>query len=142
MIREFWPRVKPELPRLIRYGLVGMFSNLMGYGIYLGITWLGVDPIVTVSMLYPIGAFIAYFGHARVSFSYRGDHVSGLSRYVVAHAIGYGTNILLLYVLSDRLGFPHQLVQVGAIFIVAGLLFVLLRYYVFRTNSLPRYTLG
>ncbi|SDW05167.1 GtrA family protein [Thiocapsa roseopersicina] len=135
MIRGAWARVQPEVPRLVRYGLVGIFSNLLGYGIYLGIVWLGVDPKVTVSLLYPIGALIAYFGHASVSFSYTGNHSSALARYIGAHAIGYGTNIALLYVFFDRLGFPHQLVQAVAIFVVAGVLFFLLRYVVFPTTG-------
>lgn len=121
--------------QLVRYGVVGVANNLAGYFIYLGVTWLGVDPKLAVTLMYPVGALIGYFSHARYSFSYRGDRASGLFRYVIAHVIGYGANIYLLYIFSDRMGFPHQLVQAMAIFIVAGLLFVLFRYFVFPARS-------
>lgn len=122
--------------QLVRYGVVGVANNLVGYLIYLGVTWLGVDPKLVVTIMYPIGALIAYSSHARYSFSYRGDNVSGLFRYVIAHVIGYGANVSLLYIFFERMGFPHQLVQAMAIFIVAGLLFVLFRYFVFPVRSL------
>lgn len=121
--------------QLVRYGVVGVANNLVGYLIYLGVTWLGVDPKLAVTIMYPIGALIAYFSHARYSFSYRGDRMGGLFRYVIAHVIGYGANVSLLYIFFDRMGFPHQLVQAMAIFIVAGLLFVLFRYFVFPARS-------
>lgn len=121
--------------QLVRYGVVGIANNLAGYLIYLGVTSLGMDPKLAVTIMYPIGALIAYFSHARYSFSYTGDSHGGLFRYVIAHVIGYGANVSLLYIFFDRMGFPHQSVQAVAIFIVAGLLFVLFRYFVFPTRS-------
>jgi len=122
------------LLQVFRYGVVGIMNNLLGYLIYLAITWLGLDPKITVTLLYPVGALTAYFGHARYSFSYRGKNHHGIFRYVIAHALGYGVNILLLYVLHDQMAFPHQLVQALAIFVVAGILFLLFRYFVFPAD--------
>ncbi|ASC64849.1 hypothetical protein B9P52_11270 [Achromobacter denitrificans] len=119
--------------QLFRYGLVGLLNNLRGYLIYLLITWLGVSPEVAVTFMYPIGATMAYFGHAKYTFAKR-HSVRGVTRYVIAHVIGYCVNVGLLYFLSTRLGFPHQLVQIAAVFIVAGVLFVLFKYYVFAEN--------
>jgi putative flippase GtrA len=119
------------LVQVVRYGVVGVINNLAGYLIYLGVTWLGLEPKLAVTLMYPIGALTGYFGHARYAFAYRGGHVSGLLRYVVAHLVGYTANIALLYVFFDRFGYPHQAVQAVAIFVVAGLLFALFRYFVF-----------
>jgi len=47
------------------------------------------------------------------------------------HPIGYLANLALLYVFTDRLGYPHQVVQAAAIFVVAGILFLLFRFFVF-----------
>ena len=122
------------LVQVIRYGVVGVLNNLAGYLIYLGVTWLGVEPKLAVTLMYPVGALTAYLGHARYAFTYRGGHAGGLSRYVIAHLIGYTANIALLYVFFDRLWYPHQLIQAAAIFIVAGLLFLLFRYFVFPSR--------
>jgi len=121
----------PALSQLIRYGVVGLLTNLAGYGIYLLLTWLWLEPKLAVTLLYPVGVIAGYFGHARYSFSYQGRATSGMSRYFIAHAIGYGVNVSLLYVFSDVLRYPHQAVQAAAIFIVAAILFLLFKFFVF-----------
>ena len=121
----------PALSQLIRYGVVGLLTNLAGYLVYLLVTWLWLEPKLAVTVLYPVGVIAGYFGHARYSFTYQGRATSGLARYLIAHAIGYGTNVSLLYVFSDLLHFPHQAVQACAIFIVAGVLFVQFKFFVF-----------
>lgn len=125
------------LGQVVRYGMVGVLNNLLGYLIYLLITWLWLDPKVAVTLMYPIGAVTAYFGHSRYSFAYSGRTSRGILRYAIAHLIGYGANIGMLYVFSDRLGFPHQLVQALAIVAVAGILYLMFRYFVFRNRLLP-----
>lgn len=120
-----------------RYAVVGILNNLRGYLTYLLLTWLWLDPKVAVSLMYPLGAFFAYFGHARYSFSYVGSKFMGAIRYFFAHLVGYLSNIGILYLLSDKLGYPHQLVQLLAITMVAGLLFILFRYFVFPRRPQP-----
>lgn len=122
---------KATLGQVVRYGVVGVLNNLWGYLLYLVVTWAWLDPKVAVTLMYPVGAFTAYFGHAKYSFAYTGRTSHGLVRYTIAHATGYGANMAMLYVLSDRLGYPHQLVQGATIFVVAGILFLLFRYFVF-----------
>lgn len=119
------------LRQLLRYAIVGLLTNAAGYLVYLALTWLWLDPKIAVSLLYPMGVLMGYFGHARYSFAYEGATGRGLTRYLAAHAIGYTLNVALLYVLSDRLGYPHQAVQALAIFLVAGVLFILFRFFVF-----------
>lgn len=119
------------LMQIVRYGVVGLATNFFGYLIYLLVTWLWLDPKVAVSLFYPLAATMGYFSHAKISFAHDGRHRDDMPRYIVAHVIGYLTNISLLYVFVDKLFFPHQLVQIVAIIIVAGELFLLFKYYVF-----------
>lgn len=121
---------------IVRYGIVGVLNNLRGYLIYLVLTWLWLEPKTAVTIMYPVSAAMAYFGHARYSFSYQGKVWHGALRYCVAHVIGYSASIGILYVFSDKLGFPHQLVRFFAIFAVAGILYVLFRYFVFPNRPL------
>lgn len=123
------------LTQVARYGVVGVLNNLLGYLIYLLVTWLWLDPKVAVTLLYPVGALTAYFGHAKYSFAYSGATSHGVFRYVIAHLVGYSVNVLMLYVLADRLQFPHQIIQALAIVVVAGVLFLLFRYFVFPNRS-------
>jgi putative flippase GtrA len=119
----------------MRYGFVGAANNLAGYLIYLLITWLGVDPKIVITVLYPVGTLTAYFGHSRYSFSYRGWNTKAFMRYCVSYLVGYGVNFLMLSILSDKLGFPHQAVQALAVFIVAGIVFLMLKYFVFPRDE-------
>ena len=123
-----------RLGQLARYGVVGVLNNLLGYLIYLLVTWLWLEPKIAVTLMYPIGAVTAYFGHARYSFAYSGRTSYSMVRYAIAHLIGYGANIGMLYLFSDQLGYPHQLVQAVAIAAVAGILYLLLRYFVFPNH--------
>jgi len=122
--------------QIMRYGVVGVLNNLLGYLIYLALTWFWLEPKLAVTMLYPIGALTSYFGHAKYSFSYQGRTIHGLLRYVIAHCLGYGANVLLLYILVDKFMLPHQFVQAVAIFVVAGILFLLFRYFVFPVQHI------
>jgi putative flippase GtrA len=121
----------PALRQVVRYGVVGVLNNLLGYLIYLVITFFWLDPKVAVTLLYPVGAVTAYFGHLKYAFSYQGKGATASLRYVIAHLVGYCVNLLMLFILTDKLLFPHQAVQALAIFVVAGILFLLFRYFVF-----------
>lgn len=126
------------LGQVARYGVVGALNNLLGYLVYLLITWLWLDPKAVVTLMYPIGAVTAYFAHAKYSFAYSGSTSSGIIRYAVAHLVGYGVNIGMLYLFSDLFKFPHQMVQAVAIIVVAGVLYLLFRYFVFPNRpTLP-----
>lgn len=123
------------LTQVVRYGMVGVLNNLLGYLLYLLVTWRWLDPKLAVSILYPVGALTAYFAHAKYSFSYHGGTSKALFRFVLAHFVGYTTNVLMLFLLVDVCGYPHPLVQAFAIVAVAGVLFVLFRCYVFETTT-------
>lgn len=125
----------PVLLQVVRYGVVGVLNNLLGYLIYLAITYFWLDPKVAITILYPVGALTAYFGHSKYSFSYRGRSTTSLLRYVIAHLVGYSVNLLMLFIFSDKLKFPHQAVQAVAIIVVAGILFLMFRYFVFPKDD-------
>ena len=122
--------------QLFRYGVVGVLNNLLGYGIYLLVTFFWLDPMVAISLLYPVGAITAYFGHSKYAFSYQGKHTRALLRYTVAHMIGFGVDFLMLYLLWEKLKFPHQAVQAAAIVVVSSVLFLLFRYFVFPQSKI------
>lgn len=117
--------------QLIRYGLVGVLSNVTIYFVYLLITYFGVEPKIAMTLVYIIGAFIGFIGNRKWTFAHRGDFTSAALRYVPAHLFGYLFNLLILFVFVDRLGYAHQWVQAVPIIIVAGFLFIIFKYFVF-----------
>lgn len=121
--------------QLIRYGMVGVASNLTMYFVYLIITYLGVEPKTAMTLVYITGASIGFVGHRKWTFAHRGNSASAALRYVPAHLLGYLLNLLILFIFVDRLGYAHQWVQAVAIIIVAGFLFIVFKYFVFRERK-------
>jgi len=117
--------------QLLRYGVVGLASNLTGYCVYLLLTAFVLPPKITMTILYSTGALLGFIGNRRFTFGHTGKLPRAALRYMLAHFLGWAMNYALLYIFADRLGYPHQLVQAVAIAVVAGYLFVALRYFVF-----------
>jgi hypothetical protein len=95
-----------------RYVFVGLASNSTIYLIYLAITFLGMDHKLAMSILYVIGTFISFF---------------------LVYLAGYLTNLFLLFYFVDLLQYPHQLVQIFSIFLIAVLIFLLSKFFVFHS---------
>lgn len=117
---------------MIRYGLVGVATNFVIYVVYLLITYLGLEPKKAMTLVYVIGASIGFVGNRKWTFAYSGNIVRAAVGYVSAHILGYVLNFLILYIFVDRLDYAHQGVQAMAIIIVAGFLFVVFKYCIFR----------
>ena len=58
--------------QLIRYAIVGIGSNLVGYCIYLLLTAFVLPPKLTMTILYSIGAVLGFIGNRRFTFDHRG----------------------------------------------------------------------
>lgn len=72
--------MKATLGQLLRYGMVGVLSNLVGYLLYLAITGAGVEHKLTMSLLYVVGVAQTFFFNRRWSFRHEGAHGPALLR--------------------------------------------------------------
>lgn len=118
--------------QLILYGLVGFFSNAISFLIYVLITHVGIEPKVSMTMVYLNGVILGFFGNQKWTFTYQGKAINAVFRYVLVHIIGYTLNFSILAIFVDELGYAHELVQACAIIVVASLLFVSFKYFVFN----------
>ena len=137
-MKHGWSVLKQQLNpialwQFIRYVVVGLANNMLGYGVFLLVTALGVDPKSTMSLFYVLGAVLGFFGNKKLTFSHTGNLYSSIFRYTIAHTIGFTLNFMLLTVFFEWYGYPYQYVQAVAIFVVAAVLFVLFKYFVFPT---------
>lgn len=114
------------------FGLVGLSSNLVAYFIYLFITYFGMPPKTAMTIIYISAASIGYFGHKKITFNHSGNVLKSLTKYLTAHCLGYLLNLFLLFYFVDIQGFPHELVQIFAIFTVAMFLFFSFKFFVFN----------
>ena len=121
--------------QFIRYAAVGLASNALVYLLYLLTTWLGVGPKTAMTSLYMLGVLQTFVMNKRWSFRFGGSTAPALARYATAYALGYVVNLLALVLLVDRAGLPHQLVQGVMILVVAVMLFIAQRYWVFAQRA-------
>lgn len=120
--------------QLSRYAVVGLASNVAGYLLYLMLTHIGMGYKSAMSLLYAVGVVQTFYFNRSWSFGHDGMISLALLRYIAAYAFGYAFNLAALLLLVDRWGWPHQWVQGVMIFFLAGMLFLLQRYWVFRSS--------
>ena len=77
-------------------------------------------------------ATIGFFANRHFTFQYDGQIINSGLRYLIAQLLGYLSNLLMLVLFVDWLGFAHQVVQAWAIMVVAILLFTLLKFLSFQ----------
>jgi putative flippase GtrA len=119
--------------QLFRYSLVGYGANLASYLVYLLMTILGSNPKFTMTVLYLFAATIGFFGNRKFTFSNKAFNVLLVIRYITVYLIGYIINLFSLIIFVDRMGCPHQAVQLFSIFLVAGFHFSFLKVFVFKS---------
>lgn len=117
--------------QFIRYALVGLASNAFIYVIYILLNRLGMGPKLAMSLLYCVGVLQTFVFNRKWAFRFGGAVTPALVRYFVAYAAGYAINLLALILLVDQAGMPHQVIQGLMIIVVAIMLFVAQRYWVF-----------
>lgn len=122
---------RTTLKRITRYGLIGLATNLVGYCAYLLIVAAGLSPKTSLTITYVTAATLSYLGNRRLTFDHDGSVPKSAVLFAVTHACGWALNLLLLFLLVDLAGLPHQLVQAVAILVVAGFLFISFTFVVF-----------
>jgi len=123
--------------QFIRYVIVGLSANVAGFLIYILVTSLGVSPILTISIFYLIYICLSFYFNKTWSFGHHGQRAVSAMKYLIVYCSCYILNVILLAYFNSYLGFSHLIVQAGAIVPIALLLFVVQRYWVFRTQATP-----
>lgn len=119
----------------VRFLIVGIASNLVLYLVYLLITAAGVGHKLAMTLLFLAGTVQTFFFNKKWTFSHDGFYSSTFVKYASAYGSAYLMNLAALVIMVDRMGLPHQAVQGAMIIIVALLLFLLQRLWVFRTPT-------
>ena len=117
----------------IRFGIVGLTSNVVLYLFYLLVTTFGTGHKTAMSLLFAVGILQTFVFNKHWTFGHHGFLNSTFTKYVSIYSLAYVLNFCGLMVFVDHMGFPHQIVQGVMIVCIALILFFLQRYWVFRT---------
>jgi putative flippase GtrA len=121
---------------LIRYVAVGAAANVSGFLLYALFTTIGVSPVLTISISYPIHIGLAFYLNKQWSFNHKGSISTSAVRYLISYIGCYFLNVAVLKFFSGYLGYSHLIVQAIAILSIALLLFGAQKYWVFKRRSI------
>ena len=121
--------------QFIRYEVGGLVSNVLLYLGYLLLTAFGMGHKVAMTLLYAVGVSQTFVFNRSWTFGDQGTAARSFVRYVMVYVWGYFVNLIALLVLVDYLGFPHEIVQGCMILLLAVMLFLLQRFWVFEVTA-------
>jgi len=127
--------------QFVRFAVVGVVSNALGFCWYLLLTWLGVGPKAAMSLLFLLGTLQTFWFNKRWSFKYSGTDRLVLLRYLATYGLGYLFNLIMLILLVDYAHYSHAPVQAIMIAVVAIMMFLLQKFWVFaptRSSTLAQ----
>lgn len=102
---------------------------------YILVTYLGMSPVLAVSILYPFGATLSFFGNKKYTFQATHKNSLPTLKFVIVHFLGYLINVIILKVFVGYLGFQHQFIQFIAMLFIAIFLFITMKFFIFSQNK-------
>ena len=119
----------------IRFGIIGLTSNVILYLFYLVLTALSLDPKLVITFSYIVSLAWTFMFNKQWSFSHQGDWRRSSARFLILYGMLYCINLIILLVLVDAFEFSHVLVQAGVFVVYIPIVFLVQRYWVFRNDS-------
>ena len=123
------------LGQIIRFGLTGgLLTLLVAGGYWLVAEFLGVDPLLSMTLNYLVFTGLGYFLHSRWSFRGHGSRdnpTARTARFFTVNTIGFLTNQFFVWLLVYRLGGENWWPVIPVIFVTPVLTFALNRKWVF-----------
>lgn len=115
---------KINLKQFFLYAQNGVILNLIGYIAYILLTHLGLNPLIVVTVNYPAGIILSFYFHKKFTYKQRKAEaeLNRFSSYCAIYLLGYLLNITILYVFHINLLYPHEMVQLSSVIIIALIL--------------------
>jgi putative flippase GtrA len=130
-------RSQRSAAQFVRFIIVGLASNAVLYLLYLAATSAGVGHKTAMTILYFLGVLQTFLANRTWSFRYRSGNTGALVRYLIVYLLAYLLNLGVMYTMVDRLGYSDKLVQGGMVVIVAVIMFLSQKLWVFRSRRTP-----
>lgn len=118
----------------LRFGLVGVFSNIATYVAYLFLVAYGFDHKISMSIMFLIGIVLTFSLNMRWSFSRQEFVRKSFVRYVLAYCAAYFINLATLLLFVDYFALSPKITQAVAIVLIAIMLFIVQKLWVFSSE--------
>lgn len=126
-----------DLFRFIKFALVGVLNTLMNWIIFFILNASGFYYLVANIISYSISTLNSYLWNSRWVFKYQGDNKKETTlKFIVLNIFGLVLNIIILFVLVDKLKLNKMVGLIVTTAIVMIINYMINKFWVFRgTNS-------
>jgi putative flippase GtrA len=121
--------------QMVRFGLTGgLLTLLVAGGYWMVATFLGVDPMLSLTLNFLVFTALGYVLHSRFSFKGHGSREASGARtikFFTVNCIGFASNQFFVWLLVERLGGPTWWPVIPIVLVTPLLTFSLNRQWVF-----------
>jgi putative flippase GtrA len=125
---------KNEINLNVRYGIAGLLNSLIGLSAIWALTIMGVVPIAANILGYALGLAFGFLNSRKFVFRSAGRFGHEARKYMVAFAVCYLLNIIMLQICISVLLLNVLLSQGIAVFSYVISMYLASRLYIFREN--------
>lgn len=126
-----------ELRRIARFGAVGLFSSGFYFAIFaVLLTW--TQPVPASILAYIVSAGLNFLLQSTFTFGRSPTNPGNALRFGAMHLFCAATNTGLVWLLTDLAQMPVLISQAGIVVFIAGLSYVLSRFWVFAEGASGR----
>lgn len=137
-----WSSLVQTLAQARRFLLVGAATTSGGLALVYGLIFSGLGPAVANLIGYAVALPLSYVAHSWISFRHKEIRLQSFSRYIVAVALSYLANFLVVVVLTRVLLINGYLAQIPAFAAYAVVFFFLNRLFVFPQTQVLKPAAG
>lgn len=123
---------------MVRYAGSGSLNTLSGFAVIFLLMWLGVSPFWANVAGYAVGFVLGFMLTKRFVFRSNGHFVTESVRYLIAFALAFLVNLLVLQLSLNALALHAIAAQLVAALSYTSLMYFLLRAYVFGVANLDK----
>lgn len=118
--------------QVLRFGLIGVITNIIGYSLFVLCTlYLKFSPYLVISFLYPLSITATYILNKDYTFKQEKTLKKQKIIFITLYLSAYLLNILILYIAKTLLLVPAYLAQGVAIIVLGIYLFLMQKKYVY-----------
>lgn len=122
--------------QMLRFGTVGLLATLTHYACAVVAMRLGIAPVLANGIAFGCAFGVGFAGHLRWSFrEQHADFATALLRYAIVAFAGFALNQFLFASLADRSSLPPEVLLAAVLLFVAGLNFVISKWWAFRAAA-------
>jgi putative flippase GtrA len=118
---------------VLRFGIAGAVNTAFGFGVYAGLVMLGLAPWLALALATVIGVFFNFLTFG--GFAFRRLDAHRLPRFLVAYAVIYLFNLVLLETLRAATGIGPIVAQLLCLVVVAPTAYGVLKAKVFQGKA-------